>query len=147
VQAISVRQPLAWAIARGHRPLSNQPLPTCHRGPLLVHASMRIDLNCCELIRTAGWDPRDPLSALGAVIAVAELSDVCSAGAQEIAGTGITRCDCGPWAEPGAHHWRLADVRPLPRPIVTIGRPGLWDPPPALVNDVLARLATSDRQR
>jgi hypothetical protein len=143
VQAISIRQPLAWAVARGHRPLSNQPLPTGYRGPLLIHASMRIDLDCCELIRTAGWDPSDPLAALGAVVAVAELSDVCSPGDR-----GTIPCACGPWAEAGEDHWRLTDIRPLPRPVASLGRrPGLWEPPPALLGDVRAALAMADLRR
>jgi hypothetical protein len=142
VQAISVRQPLAWAIARGHRPLSNQPLSTGYRGSLLIHASMRVDLNCCELIRSAGWDPGDPLAALGAVIAVAELSDVCSPGVREAA------CRCGAWAETDAFHWRLSALRPLPRPIISsFGRLGLWEPPPGLVNNALTALNTSGPER
>ena len=136
VRAMSVQQPWAFAIARGGKTVSNQPLPTAHRGPLLIHASMRVDLNACDspLIRSAGWDPGDPLATIGAVIAVADLADVCSAGGA---------CDCGPWADPGHHHWRLAAVRALPRPIVALGRPGLWEPKPALVGEVEAMFAAA----
>lgn len=129
MQAISVRQPWAWAIARGHRAVSNQSLPTEHRGPVLIHAAMRVDLDSCDspLIRAVGWDPGDPLATLGAVIAVAELTEVCAGGAG---------CACGPWAEAGSWHWRLSDVRPLPRPVVALGRPGLWEPRAGLVEAV-----------
>jgi hypothetical protein len=141
VQAISVQQPWAWAIARGHRRLSNQDLPTPYRGPLLIHASIRVDLKSCDspLMQAAGWDPKDPLAALGAVIAVADLVDVCMSRSR-----GDRVCGCGPWAKPGACHWRLADVRPLPRPVFTLGRTGLWEPPPALVGDVRAMLASAE---
>jgi hypothetical protein len=137
VQAISVKQPWGWAIARGHRKVSNQAAPTAYRGPLLVHAAMRVDLDSCHspLIRAAGWDPQDPLATLGAVIAVAELAGVCSPGADR------AHCDCGPWAEPEAHHWRLAGVRALPRPVVALGWLGLWEPQASLVSDVLAMVA------
>lgn len=136
MQAISVQQPWAWAIARGYRTLSNQDLPTAYRGPLLVHASMRVDLKSCDspLMQAAGWDPEDPLAALGAVIAVAELEDVCTAG---------DRCACGPWAEPGACHWRLSEVRALSRPVPALGRPDLWEPPLNLISDVRAALAAA----
>ncbi|WP_019631354.1 hypothetical protein [Actinomadura atramentaria] len=136
VRAISVQQPWAFAIARGGKPVSNQPAPTAYRGPVLVHASMRVDLKACDspLVRAAGWDPRDPLATIGAVIAAAELTDVCSAAAHG-------DCGCGPWADPGAHHWRLGDVRPLPRPIVALGRLGLWEPAPHLVAAVHAMLS------
>ncbi|TYC12430.1 hypothetical protein FXF65_24605 [Actinomadura syzygii] len=132
MQAMSVQQPWAFAIARGGKSVSNQSLPTAYRGPLLIHASMRVDLKACDspLIQAAGWDPRDPLATIGAIIAVADLTDVCSAGGRA--------CECGPWSEPGLHHWHLADVRALPRPIVALGRPGLWEPKATLVTEVTA---------
>ncbi|MGI8333283.1 hypothetical protein ACRYCC_25300 [Actinomadura scrupuli] len=140
MRAISIKQPWGWAVARGHRKVSNQPMPTAYRGPLLVHASMRVDLDSCHspLIRAAGWDPRDPLATLGAVIAVAELAGVCSAAVDG------TPCDCGPWAEPGTHHWRLTAIRALSRPVVSLGWLGLWEPQPTLVAEVLAKMAVDD---
>ncbi|GAA4096447.1 hypothetical protein [Actinomadura miaoliensis] len=143
MQAISVQQPWAFAIARGGKTVSNQEMPTAYRGPLLVHASMRVDLGACDspLIQAAGWNPRDPLATLGAVIAVARLDDVCSAAVNG------DPCDCGPWADPSSHHWRLADIRALPRPIVALGRPGLWQPQPTLIADVELMTASSSTHR
>ncbi|MFC6885074.1 MULTISPECIES: hypothetical protein [Actinomadura] len=139
MQAISVQQPWAFTIARGAKPVSNQGLPTAYRGPLLIHASMRVDLTACDspLVQAAGWDPSDPLAAIGAVIAVADLEGVCSAAASGGA------CDCGPWAAPGLHHWRLANVRALPRPIVALGRTDMWEPKPALVAEIKAMFSTA----
>ena len=139
MQAMSVQQPWAFAIARGGKSVSNQSLPTAYRGPLLVHASMRVDLKACDspLIQAAGWDPRDPLATIGAVIAVADLDHVCSAAVQG------GSCDCGPWAERGHHHWHLTAVRPLPRPIVALGRTDLWQPHPTLVSEVNTMFATA----
>jgi hypothetical protein len=156
VQAISVRQPWAWAIARGHKTVSNQSFPTVYRGPLLVHASMRVDLRAGDspLMHTAGWDPGDPLATLGAAVASAELDDVCSASVRDPARDAAQggdhadgRCPCGAWAEPGVYHWRLSNVHPLPRPVVALGRLGLWQPPPALVADVEAMLGTAELNR
>lgn len=140
MQAISVRQPWAFAIARGHKTILNQPLPTAYRGPLLVHASMRVDLASCEspLIQRAGWNPRDPLATLGAIIAVGKLADACSAA---VGGAG---CECGDWADDGAHHWRLGEVQALPRPIVALGRLDLWEPAPTLVTEVRTMLAAAE---
>ncbi|GAA3924180.1 hypothetical protein GCM10023085_01840 [Actinomadura viridis] len=137
MQAISVQQPWAFAIARGGKSISNQALPTAYRGPLLIHASMRVDLKACDspLIRSAGWDPGDPLATIGAVIATADLDEVCSSSLLD-----RPSCDCGPWAEPGFHHWRLTSVRALPRPIVALGRTSLWEPPAGLMNKVQAML-------
>ncbi|MFA1545538.1 hypothetical protein [Actinomadura chokoriensis] len=136
---MSVQQPWAFAIARGGKSVSNQDFPAAYRGPLLIHASMRVDLKACDspLIRAAGWDPRDPLATIGAIIAVADLDDVCSAAVRGGA------CDCGPWAARGRHHWHLTGVRPLPRPIVAVGRTDLWQPTPSLLNEVNTMFATA----
>ncbi|MFD0899961.1 ASCH domain-containing protein [Actinomadura sediminis] len=141
MQAISVQQPWAFAIARGGKSVSNQGAPTAYRGPLLIHASMRVDLSACDspLVQAAGWDPRDPLAAIGAAIAVADLAAVCSATVDG----GTDGCACGPWAEPGMHHWHLADVRALPRPIVALGRTDLWEPSASLVAEVETMLTTA----
>ncbi|POM22921.1 hypothetical protein BTM25_51270 [Actinomadura rubteroloni] len=140
MQAISVQQPWAFAIARGGKPVSNQPVPTAYRGPLLVHASMRVDLKACDspLVQSAGWNPRDPLATIGAVIAVAELTGVCASAAR-----GLGVCRCGPWADDDAYHWQLGDVRPLPRPIVALGRTDLWEPTATLIAEVRAMLAAA----
>ncbi|QFG20722.1 hypothetical protein [Actinomadura sp. WMMB 499] len=139
MQAISVQQPWAFAIACGGKSVSNQAMPTAYRGPLLIHASMRVDLSACDspLVQAAGWDPGDPLAAIGAAIAVADLAAVCSATVDG----GTDECACGPWAEPGAHHWHLADVRALPRPIVALGRTDLWEPAASLVAEVETMMA------
>ncbi|WP_344830330.1 hypothetical protein [Actinocorallia longicatena] len=100
---------------------------------------MRVDLDSCALpqVREAGWNPDDPLAALGAVIAVAEVTDVCGA----TAGRRDAVCDCGSWARPGEYHWRLGGLRPLRRPIMALGRQGgLWTPQDSLVADVRAML-------
>ncbi|MDX6739717.1 hypothetical protein [Actinocorallia sp. A-T 12471] len=134
MQAISVKQPYAWAIARGHQRLVNQDHGTAHRGTVLVHAAMRVDLDSRALprVREAGWSPADPLATLGAVIAVANLTGVCVPGAV---------CECGPWAVLGDHHWTLEGIRPLRRPIVAVGyQGGLWTAQPSLVAEVRAML-------
>ncbi|MFC4911911.1 hypothetical protein [Actinomadura gamaensis] len=138
MRAISVQQPWAFAMARGGKDVFNQGSPTAYRGPVLVYASLRVDLGACDspLILAAGWDPGDPLATVGAVIAVAGLDDVCDAA---VAGGA---CDCGPWAGAEAYHWRLTGVTPLPRPVVALGKVGLWEPSATLVTEVRTMLAS-----
>jgi hypothetical protein len=135
MQVLSVRQPWAWAIARGHKAVENRSWETAHRGLLGIHASLRVDADSLQdpLVLDAGWDPADPLAAAGGIIAVVRLAGICTAGQ-----TGGP-CDCGPWAEPGSCHWQLSDARPLPEPVMTLGQPGLWTPAPE-VEAVLARM-------
>ena len=84
-------------------------------------------------IRSANWDPEDPEAAIGGIVAVVSLVDVCT---EARAGR---PCDCGDWALPGSFHWRLARPRPLAWPVLTIGQPGLWELAPRVAADV-ARL-------
>ena len=120
MQVLSVRQPWAWAIARGRKPVENRDWVPSYRGQLAIYASMRVDLRAAEepLLWFAGWDPDDPVAAIGGIVAVVTLADVCSAVM-----SGET-CGCGEWARPCSHHWRLTDPRPLARPVVSIGHDG-----------------------
>jgi hypothetical protein len=118
---------------------------------------MRVDLHAAEspLLWFAGWDPDDPVAAIGGIVAIVTLADVCSAAVNG------ESCDCGEWADPNAYHWRLADPQPLARPVVSIGRAGhmtdvipvrvigqptpaeesqaaLWEPGPAVIAEVTA---------
>src|ERR1022692_2534011 len=126
MQVLSVRQPWAWAIARGRKAVENRSWETAHRGLLGIHASLRVGAASLEdpLVRDAGWDPADPLAAAGGIMAVVRLAGICTTGQ-----TGGP-CDCGPWAGPGSCHWQLSDARPLPEPVMTLGQPGLWTPAP-----------------
>ena len=46
--ALSVRQPWAWAIARGHKVIENRDWDTRFRGTLAIHASLSVDLDSSE---------------------------------------------------------------------------------------------------
>lgn len=140
MRAISVRQPWAWAIARGYKPVLNQATGTGHRGPLAVYASFRIDLGSAEnhVVRRAvstGWDPADPVTAIGGIVAVVSLAGVCAPAASP------GRCGCGEWASPGAYHWQLADPRPLRCLVLALGQPGLWELAPEVADGVRRLLA------
>lgn len=40
-KALSIRQPYAWLIVAGHKPVENRTWTTNYRGPLLIHAGLR----------------------------------------------------------------------------------------------------------
>jgi len=98
LRAVSVRQPWAWAIARGHQPVLNQAADTGYRGPVAIYASFRVDLESFEsdVVRQAAsavWDPADPAAAIGGIVAVVSLAGVCAAAA--------SGAPCGPSRGPG----------------------------------------------
>jgi hypothetical protein len=145
LRAVSVRQPWAWAIARGHQPVLNRAADTGHRGPVAIYASFRVDLESFEsdVVRraaSAAWEPADPVAAIGGIVAVVSLAGVCAAA---VSGA---PCGCGEWASPGAYHWQLADPRPLRWPVLAVGQAGLWELTAAVAGGV-ARLLADDAVR
>ena len=145
MRAVSVRQPWAWAIARGHQPVLNRSADTGYRGPVAIYASFRVDLESFEsdVVRRAvstTWDTADPAAAIGGIVAVVSLAGVCAAA------TLAAPCGCGPWARPGVYHWRVADPRPLRWPVLAVGQAGLWELAPAVAGGV-ARLLADDAVR
>ena len=138
VRALSVRQPWAWAIARGYKPVLNRCCDTDYRGPVAIYASLRVDVGSVEshVVREAAsatWDAADPVTAIGGIVAVVSLEDVCSAAAAGDPGA-PGRCACGEWATAGAYHWQLARPRPLRWPVLALGRSGLWELAPEVAD-------------
>lgn len=43
VKCISIRQPWAYLVAHGHKPIENRDWPTSYRGEVYIHASKTID--------------------------------------------------------------------------------------------------------
>ncbi|MEU9983756.1 hypothetical protein [Streptomyces sp. NPDC050856] len=131
IRGITIRQPWATCILAGKCP-ENRPANWPWRGWVLIHAGK------------AKPDPallRDPLVATairgrelhrGAVIGVARLTD-CHLD------QGPERCT-SLWAQRGAHHLVLDDVRELPLPVPAAGALPAWRPTPELVALVLQQL-------
>lgn len=136
MKALTVRQPWAWAIAKGYKTIENRSRATSHRGPLAIHAGRRWDepkelwlRNAVSIARNLGFPLPNyladdmPYADTGLIIAVVDVVDVCTASR----GGPVLKCDCGPWANAGETHWKLADAYLLPDPVSAKGRLGLWD--------------------
>ncbi|GAA1281732.1 ASCH domain-containing protein [Saccharothrix xinjiangensis] len=134
MKALTIRQPHAWAIARGWKTIENRSQPTNHRGPLAVHAAKLWDEEPEQalrfVVRTARAQgaqlPRSvqhdlPYTDTGLVIATVDLVDVCTAQLRGEA------CACGPWARPGQTHWQLANARTVDHPFPARGQQYLFD--------------------
>jgi len=136
MQALSVPQPWAWAVARGHKTYLNHAANTGYRGPLAIYASCRTETRYVrnQAIREANGNSPDPVAAIGGIVAVVNLKGVCTAGMSG------RQCACGRWAFAGSYHWQVADPRPLRLPVLALGQPGLWELAPAVAAGV-ARMA------
>lgn len=127
IMTLSVRQPWAWFIANGHKPVENRTWATRYRGPLLIHASKEMGEKDYQEAITFIMDLDPDLAASrpyysqyqrGGIVGMATLVDC------------VTSYD-SPWFT-GPIGWVLADAKPiefLPCP----GRLGLFEIPPSLM--------------
>lgn len=112
MKALSVRQPWAWAIVMGFKPIENRTWRTSHRGPLLIHASQQLDKKGVEFIRCQIGIPLPDAFDLGGIVGTVNL-------------VGITAHDQSKWFL-GPWGWQLVKPKPLPfRPCK--GKLGIWE--------------------
>ncbi|WP_051797288.1 ASCH domain-containing protein [Catenuloplanes japonicus] len=142
MKALTVKKPWADCIIRGEKNIENRSRSTSHRGLIAIHASLRIDRDGIRdpHVSALFGDDLTPGVPVGHVIAVAEIVGVCSASRADR----YVVCRCGMWARPGAHHWQIANTRPLPEPIAARGALGLWTLPADIEHQVLAQLGATD---
>ena len=150
MQALTVRSPWAWAIARGWKPIENRGRAFPRRlvgVPLALHAGIGQDhmtlpvAEAAEALRRALTDA-DPMCARGAVLAVVRF------GVSHPAQAGDA---CTPWHVDGfGWHWPVESVTPLTWPVPCTGQLGFWHLPGAVLAAVQAatgnRLRTGSRQ-
>lgn len=101
MKIISIRQPWAALIVHGIKDIENRTWATSYRGPILIHASQRLDdVRQEDIERRFGISP--PLQQpLGGVVGVADLVDCLTAHASR-------------WYAQGHYAFVLANARPLP---------------------------------
>lgn len=140
VPALTLHNPWGLAIARYGKDVENRgwaPPPGVTR--LFIHAGKDFDSTGLALLRRYGHDDALAHVVPSAIVAVADLEQVC-----RVALNSRRRCSCGRWAFAGQAHWRLTNVHALPSPVPCRGRQRLWHPAGAILDAVaesLARLA------
>ena len=101
MKALSIRQPYAWLIVAGHKPIENRTWLVHYRGPLLIHASAKMHVRTLdEIERKHGISvPREALE-LGGIIGRVDLVEIVTASSS-------------PWFE-GPFGWVLENPTHLP---------------------------------
>lgn len=93
-KALSVRQPWAWAIVEGLKPVENRKRRTTYRGALLIYAGLQDDLQGWQFLDEMGIPlPIDPPTGgiVGVVDLVGCVEGYDSLWARRGAGTGCWR--------------------------------------------------------
>jgi hypothetical protein len=156
LRVLSVRQPYAFAIAEGFKPIENRTRRTHYRGEIFLHAPKTLEKGV-SIVRYSR-DAARRLDELGGQLNFWDAIAACPSrfytppttlALSAVIGTArITGCHqagdgCGPactvWGQPDAWHWELADARPLTAAVPKKGALGLWKPTPGLVQSVHAR--------
>jgi ASCH domain-containing protein len=145
LRALTVHQPWAAAIVRGHKDIENRTRRTHRRGLILIHAGLKPDRAASEQntgttigrwLNRFGVDP----GALpyGAIVGVAQITG-CHPARPWIAGG----C-CHPWGESRqvtqVWHWTLSGQVALREPVPCTGALGPWRPDADTLAAVLGQL-------
>lgn len=131
MKVLSIQQPWTWLLAHGIKDVENREWPTSYRGPVLLHAGKRLDVNTfyeSGRFGTVPFDVKDvsfldtmplrPDYEIGGVVGIATLTDV------------VTHSE-SPWFR-GTYGLVLKDAQPVEF-FALRGLPGLFDVPDALL--------------
>ncbi len=123
LKIISVRQPWAWLIVQGLKNIENRTWATSYRGPLLIHASQKLDMDVAETRDYfRGTGVKVPRSfETGGIVGYVELVDC------------VTSHPSG-WFN-GPYGFVLANARPLPFYALK-GRLGLFEVDDAIIKEL-----------
>ena len=124
MKVITVKQPWAWLIAQGIKPVENRTWKTRYRGPIVIQVSAhKRSARDFEAAATFAMErdiivPPQVELERGCTVAIADLVDC------------VSQHD-SPWFE-GPYGWVLENVRPLPA-FPLKGRLGVYDCPAGVV--------------
>lgn len=128
MKALTLIQPWATAIARGHKLYETRSWPAYGgRQVIAIHAGMKVDKIVLSDAIMDGYFPSDVSIPVGAIVAVARLDAVYTTSYMRPFVNGHERY-WGNW-EPGRYAWKLEDVLALREPIPCKGHQGLWTIP------------------
>lgn len=130
LQALSVQQPWAWAIAHAGKNIENRTKPTYMRGTIAIHASQEWLKNEKHPFRNMPVGCKAEIW-FGAIVAIADLVDCVEAGP--------LRWFTGPYG------WVLDNIHPLKMPVPCKGMLGLWRVPPSKVAAIKRQLSKRDQ--
>jgi hypothetical protein len=141
MKCLSIRQPWATLVILGAKRVENRSWPTDHRGPLLIHASAKLECDWNAILEPG--DPIEPDQEVQVDNGRFVLPAINSLPLSAIIGV-VNLVDCRrfedlpkelqdhPFAQEGSWCWILEDGKQLDKPYPCKGKLRLWDSPPEL---------------
>jgi hypothetical protein len=108
IRCLTIRPAYAAAILDLGKDVENRFWITHYRGPLAIHAGMRLERQACAELKL---NPDEVIC--GAIIGTVDLVDIVENSRSK-------------WAYPGEYHWILKNPRRLRQPIFQRGKLGLY---------------------
>jgi len=155
MRALTLWQPMAWAIAEGHKPVENRtwPLPSRMVGQrFAIHAGKKYDPDWAEMIHnTFGLDVPDAKTICrGSIIAVATFRGCMTDEKLSLLTLDdLSRMNMPAESFRGIHEWfsgpqgfLMSDVQKLDRPILCRGYQGMWAIPADIEAEMLEQVDT-----
>lgn len=119
MKALSIRQPWAWLVVDGYKPLENRTWTTKYRGEFLVHAGKSYDLAAHQYVRNeVGTLLADELDlhrvnlGRGGFIGIAEIEDCFNPDHPRLE-QGHMRPEWERWYNEGCCAWIIKNPRPI----------------------------------
>jgi len=75
MKIISIKQPWATLIAHGIKDMENRSWSTRYRGPVLIHASLKVDCSIADVRRSLGIELPDLPTSIGGIVGVTNIVD------------------------------------------------------------------------
>lgn len=130
MKALTLHQPFAWAVSTGLKRIENRGWDTRYRGPLLIHAGLKMEYEEFDRLDASGYTTPEEVH-VGAYVAVVELADVI---------TEAPAWDREPFPFRGPYGFVLKHAVALEEPLDARGRLGMWSPSASEISRVLMRL-------
>lgn len=132
MRAVSVHQPWADLIVNGEKTEDFRTWKISHRGPLAIHASLKIDQNACE---EKGINVSD--LTIGAIVGYVHLVDIEQVEkTDQPENPSIETNHEEKEKEKSTYIWKFNDPRPLEEPIPVTGRKGIFHVPDDIFLDL-----------
>lgn len=130
MRAVSVHQPWADLIVNGDKTEDFRTWKISHRGPLAIHASLKIDQSACEEkgINVSGLTT----GAIVGYVHLVEIEHVEESGKPENPSMKTNREE----KEKSIYIWKFNDPRPLEEPVPVTGRKGIFHVPDDIFLDL-----------
>lgn len=124
LRVLSVREPYASFIVYSGKDVENREWPTNYRGPLVIHAAVKVCEVGADYARHFDAMPNQSVRP-GHILGVVDLVDCVSVVDAK-----------SPWAE-GPWCFVLKNPRPVPSPFAVKGKLGLWMPTAEILEAVV----------